>query len=52
MTRKKSGLNVREVMGEVLSRAEITRHDVAGIGIHKPTRNGNYVEQKNRDSCL
>ena len=26
-------LNIREVMGEVLSRAEITRHDVAGIGI-------------------
>jgi glycerol kinase len=24
---------VREVMGEVLSRAEITRHDVAGIGV-------------------
>ena len=26
-------LNIREVMGEVLSRAEITRHDVAGIVI-------------------
>jgi glycerol kinase len=26
-------VNVREVMGEALSRAQLTRHDVAGIGI-------------------
>jgi glycerol kinase len=26
-------VNVREVMGEALSRAQITRHDIAGIGI-------------------
>jgi glycerol kinase len=26
-------VNVREVSGEVLSRAQLTRHDIAGVGI-------------------